>query len=175
MSLPRASYLETWEYYNPLRRRSPSQTRRKAGTDEESSDETDDDHRHYDLDESVLSSSFPSGFSHRLNFNPYAGPAWSRDTAEGATGETHDAGNASSLGNEWAPQSAALKAPKLDVPVTKGAFEVSKKKRISMLWSETRYMNQRTTDIRQPRCVSQWSTASYQLESFSALPLSNLS
>ena len=63
MSLNRISFLEGWE-------RNPAAFLRGR---EEPSDS--DDEAYHDLPEPSLSSSFPSTYS-RLNFNPYAGPAW---------------------------------------------------------------------------------------------------
>lgn len=63
MSLNRISFLEGWE-------RNPAAFLR--GREEPSDSESES---YQDLPEPSLSSSFPSTYS-RLNFNPYAGPAW---------------------------------------------------------------------------------------------------
>jgi hypothetical protein len=130
MSLPRISFLEGWE-------RAPTFPRTES-----------DDEDYQDLPEGSVSSSFPSTYS-RLNFNPYAGPAWNerpddhddRSTLLGLSPTTTREGRASP-GPAPAPTEApAERQPpvQVDVPARKepwadttGAYEVSAARRIGM-------------------------------------------
>ncbi|OJJ51728.1 hypothetical protein ASPZODRAFT_127852 [Penicilliopsis zonata CBS 506.65] len=132
MSLPRVSYLESWEH-------SPAAfwRRQSSITDSEPEDEL-----HQELPETSLSSSFPSIYSHhRLNFNPYAAPGWSRASVEDANDDrvsffqsssanVHKNNHTEIAPDELEPQYVAFKEPEGIAPLTTGAFEVSKAKRI---------------------------------------------
>lgn len=140
MSLNRISFLEGWE-------RTPAFLRRRDSASAHSGEDSDS---YASLPEtaSELSSSFRSTYG-RLNFNPYAGPAWN-ETADdhgdhpslfGSLGlsptttrdsrvdrvdgvDTERSPTAGSAGNG----AVAVKP----LPDTKGAFEVSPAKRIGM-------------------------------------------
>lgn len=143
MSLNRISFLEGWEY-------SPSAF--LQGREEPSDSESE---LYQDLPEPSLSSSFPSTYS-RLNFNPYAGPAWNegaddrddrpslfgslglglsptttRDSRVDAEQGVTSAGPAHSTSS---PAAAAAVPPKVPtwLSETKGAFEVRPARRIGM-------------------------------------------
>lgn len=132
MSLNRISFLEGWER-NPaafLRGRAEEESG-STGTDEESDLEQD-------LPES-LSSSFPSTYS-RLNFNPYAGPAWNergddRDDRS-FTGLSPTTTRESRAERGWEPGPVTVSEPKAKsrdwLSETTGAFEVSPAQRVGM-------------------------------------------
>ncbi|KAJ6121322.1 Major facilitator superfamily domain general substrate transporter [Penicillium capsulatum] len=144
MSLNRISFLEGWE-------RSPAAFLR--GREEPSDSESES---YQDLPEPSLSSSFPSTYS-RLNFNPYAGPAWNesaddredRPSLLGSLGlglsptTTRDSRvdaeqGATGPGSVHGPSSPAAAEPgPVKVPMwlseTKGAFEVRPAKRIAQV------------------------------------------
>lgn len=143
MSLNRISFLEGWERKPAFLR--GSEDSGSAGSTGPASDDSDVEE---DLPES-LSSSFPSTYS-RLNFNPYAGPAWS----EGDDRDDHSLASLSptttrdSRAGGWvgpvpvsvpvhapAPASVAVPDPKStprECSETTGAFEVSPAKRVGM-------------------------------------------
>jgi hypothetical protein len=116
MSLNRISFLEGWE-------RNPAFDRA----------EDSDSDSYQDLPEGSVASSFPS--TYRLNFNPYAGPAWNESpddrlsfvgsvspTREGRPGAL---GSAERTVHEWPAVSRTLGE-------TTGAYEVSVARRIGM-------------------------------------------
>ncbi|RAK77084.1 putative MFS transporter Fmp42 [Aspergillus fijiensis CBS 313.89] len=136
MSLNRVSYLESWEQNPAAFRRQPYQ------------DDSDDEESYHDLPEPSLSSSFQSNisrhsFRHRLNFNPYAGPAWGQATVDEATSEQNPplqvASPKISTLNEVDREGATPEqsAPKLQEWIggreTTGAFEVNHVKRIAQV------------------------------------------
>ncbi|KAI9925776.1 hypothetical protein MW887_005582 [Aspergillus wentii] len=145
MSLPRVSYLESWE-------QSLAGFRRQQYRDQDSVVDSDDqDSVNHDLPEPSLSSSFPSTFSHnslryRLNFNPYAGPGWSQASVEDANDDYVSILGLSSTAprdgqqDETAreepqpPQSIGLIEPELPGPPTTSAFEVGSVKRIAQVF-----------------------------------------
>ncbi|PYI20112.1 hypothetical protein BO86DRAFT_207070 [Aspergillus japonicus CBS 114.51] len=136
MSLNRVSYLESWEQNPAAFRRQPYQ------------DDSEDEESYHDLPEPSLSSSFQSNISrhsyrHRLNFNPYAGPAWGQATVDEATSEQNPPLQAASPKistlNEVDREGAT---PEQSVPKlqewtggreTTGAFEVNHVKRIAQV------------------------------------------
>ncbi|PYH43612.1 putative MFS transporter Fmp42 [Aspergillus saccharolyticus JOP 1030-1] len=136
MSLNRVSYLESWEQNPAAFRRQPHQ------------DDSEDEESYHDLPEPSLSSSFQSNisrhsFRHRLNFNPYAGPAWGQATVDEDTSERNPPLQVASpkIGtlneaDREDPVPAPL-APKLQEWTggreTTGAFEVSRAKRIAQV------------------------------------------
>ncbi|PYH86876.1 MFS general substrate transporter [Aspergillus uvarum CBS 121591] len=136
MSLNRVSYLESWEQNPAAFRRQPYQ------------DDSEDEESYHDLPEPSLSSSFQSNisrhsFRHRLNFNPYAGPAWGQATVDEATSEQNPPLQAAStkistlneVDREGATPEQSL--PKLQEWTggreTTGAFEVNHVKRIAQV------------------------------------------
>ncbi|KAL2824802.1 major facilitator superfamily domain-containing protein [Aspergillus cavernicola] len=139
MSLPRVSYLESWEQ-NPTFRRQPDRVQSPAP-------ESDDDNVSYhDFPDASLASSFPSTtdlppLRHRLNFNPYAGLGWSQASKNGADEDRNALSRVSSLISkhgqahtttdaEQALQSAELDQHGWGPSETTGAFEVGNAKRI---------------------------------------------
>lgn len=130
MSLNRISFLEGWE-------RNPAAFLRGRAEEHGSTDEESDEDQDLDLPES-LSSSFPSTYS-RLNFNPYAGPAWSE---RGDDRDDRSLANLSTTRDSpaergWTPGPVAVSEPRSNrfkdgLSETTGAFEVSPAKRIGM-------------------------------------------
>ncbi|KAL5361322.1 major facilitator superfamily domain-containing protein [Aspergillus floccosus] len=136
MSLNRISYLESWI-------RNPAAFRRQHPHDVSSSlvDGSDDSDAYQDLPEESLSSSFQSTFSppsvsHRLNFNPYAGPAWGQASVDDADDDRTSISSSTTRPprrNNVEEAPGRLFADKLrewTVLETTGAFEVSPVKRI---------------------------------------------
>ncbi|KAL4783433.1 major facilitator superfamily domain-containing protein [Aspergillus varians] len=139
MSLPRVTYLESWE-------QSPASLRRHQGRDQSPGRETyndDDEESYHDLPETSLASSFPSttdlpSLRHRLNFNPYAGLGWTQASRDGADDDHNPLSRVPSLiskrgqGDQSveAPQSAELDQDNAGPLETLGAFEVGSVKRI---------------------------------------------
>jgi hypothetical protein len=132
MSLNRISFLEGWERNPAAFLRGRLEETGSTASDEESDVDQD-------LPES-LSSSFPSTYS-RLNFNPYAGPAWSERgddhddrSLRGVSPTTRDTSTRAERG--WAPGPVALPEPKAKsrdwLSETTGAFEVSPARRVGM-------------------------------------------
>lgn len=133
MSFNRISYLESWEH-------SPDAFRRQSHPDQpspaepNSDDGVDSDEDTYqDLPDASISSSFPSTLSyqpytHRLSFNPVAGPGWNESTVE----EIAPARDYRPDIPEHEPRELALEGPELPLPETRGAFEVERRERISM-------------------------------------------
>ncbi|KAF7592131.1 hypothetical protein BBP40_000679 [Aspergillus hancockii] len=136
MSLPRVSYLESWEH-------NPASIRRQ---DQASVVGSDDDAAYQDLPEETLSSSFPSAFSfpvsrQRLNFNPYAGPGWNEASIDDGVDErsplprispqTSRAGRLGEVeGEDRVTQNGVVKPQETSPLETTGAFEVGRTKRI---------------------------------------------
>ncbi|CAI7607363.1 unnamed protein product [Penicillium manginii] len=129
MSLNRISFLEGWERNPAAFLRGRVEETGSAASDEESDVDQD-------LPES-LSSSFPSTYS-RLNFNPYAGPAWSergddRDDRS-LTGISPTRTREAPAERGWAPGPVAVPEPKAKsrdwLSETTGAFEISPARRI---------------------------------------------
>ncbi|KAJ6071121.1 hypothetical protein N7499_009135 [Penicillium canescens] len=137
MSLPRISFLEGWE-------RNPTIPRTES-----------DDEDYQDLPEGSVSSSFPSTYS-RLNFNPYAGPAWNerpddhddQSTFLGLTPTTTREGRASPAPAPGPTETPAERQPtvQVDVPARKepwadttGAYEVSAARRIAQVCTAVVY------------------------------------
>ncbi|KAE8148078.1 major facilitator superfamily domain-containing protein [Aspergillus avenaceus] len=135
MSLPRVSYLESWEH-NPASSRRP---------DQPSVIDSDDDSANQELPEESLASSFPSTFSfpisrQRLSFNPYAGPGWTEATTDEAiedrgsirriSSRTRSPGLRGTVEEEdRVVQNSVVKPHDLPLETT-GAFEVGPTKRI---------------------------------------------
>lgn len=139
MSLNRVSYLESWI-------RNPAAFRRQHSHDVSSSlvNESDDSDAYQDLPEESLSSSFQSTFnppsvSHRLNFNPYAGPAWGQASVDDADDDRTSISSSTTKPPhrndfEEAPgRRFADKVREWTALETTGAFEVSPVKRISQV------------------------------------------
>lgn len=145
MSLNRVSYLESWEQHPPpfIRQRS---TASAASADEESR------HVHESTEAALLSSSFPSSSHHRavrhkLSFNPYAGRGWGHSSAQEADEERRsllrsDHGDADGSDNpaqrrdgEELLTEFVFEDPNWNLAETRGAYEVSKGKRIGRLSS----------------------------------------
>lgn len=131
MSLPRASYLESWEY-GPL-----SQQRQRSLSTTERDCEDSTDNANQELPESLVSSSFPSTYSQRqrLSFNPYSGPGWTQGSFSGEDDGQHlaagrDTEDAISPTRVSDLPHMPLKQPKHDAPLTQGAFEVPVQQRI---------------------------------------------
>ncbi|KAL4897503.1 major facilitator superfamily domain-containing protein [Aspergillus ambiguus] len=132
MSLNRVSYLESWI-------RSPAAFRRHD-VESDNSDEA-----YQDLPEDSLSSSYQSAFgppsvSHRLNFNPYAGPGWGQASAEGAEYDRISISSSASRhpqhrnDEQEAPgRHFADKLREWTALDTTGAFEVTPTKRITQV------------------------------------------
>ncbi|KAJ5981809.1 hypothetical protein N7522_013437 [Penicillium canescens] len=137
MSLPRISFLEGWE-------RNPTIPRTES-----------DDEDYQDLPEGSVSSSFPSTYS-RLNFNPYAGPAWNerpddhddQSTFLGLSPTTTREGRASPAPAPGPTETPAERQPtvQVDVPARKepwadttGAYEVSAARRIAQVCTAVVY------------------------------------
>ncbi|KAE8375549.1 major facilitator superfamily domain-containing protein [Aspergillus bertholletiae] len=133
MSLPRVSYLESWEH-------NPASIRRQ---DESSIPDSEDDAAYQELPEESLSSSFPSTFSfpvsrQRLNFNPYAGPGWNETSTDDATDQrtsllrippqTPRPGHIE--GDDRVTHNGPVKQQEPSLLETTGAFEVGQIKRI---------------------------------------------
>ncbi|CEL06810.1 hypothetical protein ASPCAL09982 [Aspergillus calidoustus] len=141
MSLPRVSYLESWEP-------SPASLRRPQDRDRSPGHESDGDNDSYqDLPDSSLSSSYPSAtdipsLRHRLNFNPYAGPGWTQAVVDGGDDDRNTLSRVSSLASKHRqakraaiaePQAIQQAEPDQDAwgPLeTTGAFEVGNTKRV---------------------------------------------
>ncbi|KAI9372115.1 major facilitator superfamily domain-containing protein [Aspergillus egyptiacus] len=140
MSLPRVSYLESWEQ-NPASFRRQPERERSPGPERE-----DDEESYHDLPDSSLASSFPSStdlpsLRNRLNFNPYGGLGWSQATRDGANEDRNTLSRVSSLVSkrgqvrrateaELALQSAELDRQSWAPLETTGAFEVGNVKRV---------------------------------------------
>ncbi|KAL3446002.1 major facilitator superfamily domain-containing protein [Aspergillus insuetus] len=141
MSLPRVSYLESWEP-------NPASLRRPQDCDQSPGHESDGDNDSYqDLPDSSLSSSFPSAtdipsLRHRLNFNPYAGPGWTQAVVDGGDDDRNTLSRVSSLTSKHGQAKRAAVAEQQAIqqaesdqnawgPLdTIGAFEVGTTKRI---------------------------------------------
>jgi hypothetical protein len=139
MSLPRVSYLESWEH-------NPASIRRH---DQPSLAGSDDDAAYQELPEGSLSSSFPSTFSfpvsrQRLNFNPYAGPGWNEASIDDAADErsplqrvspqTSRPGRLGEMeGEDRVAQNGVVKPQETSLLEPIGAFEVGRTKRICKL------------------------------------------
>ncbi|KAL4901730.1 hypothetical protein BDW74DRAFT_159421 [Aspergillus multicolor] len=142
MSLPRVSYLESWET-NPAsarrlqdREQSP---RRDAYRD-------DDEGSYHDLPDNSVASSFPSttdlrSSRHRLNFNPYGGLGWTQAARDNADDDANPISRVASVVSRpsqaeraaeaaQARQSADLDPDNWGPLETTGAFEVSSAKRV---------------------------------------------
>lgn len=139
MSFNRISYLESWEHSPDAFRRQSHPGGQAASSpppppERDSDDGVDNDEETYqDLPDASISSSFPSTLNyqpctHRLSFNPIAGPGWNESTVE----ETPSARGYRPDISEHGPRELALEGPELPLPVTKGAFEVERRERISM-------------------------------------------
>ncbi|KAL2841698.1 major facilitator superfamily domain-containing protein [Aspergillus pseudoustus] len=144
MSLPRVSYLESWEP-------SPASLRRPQDRDQSPGHESDGDNDSYqDLPDSSLSSSFPSAadipsLRHRLNFNPYAGPGWTQAVVDGGDDDRNPISRVSSLASKQGKanhaavaEQQAVQQAELDQDAwgpleTTGAFEVGTIKRVSQV------------------------------------------
>ena len=135
MSLPRASYLESWEY-DPFRQR---QRPSVAATDR---DEESVDNGNADVPESVIPSSFSSSYSQpqRLTFNPYSGPGWTQGSAYDGEDDEEEAVSPTRMTSDQQQQQQQQQQPRLlpkdqdwDCPVTMGAFEVPAKTRIAQV------------------------------------------
>lgn len=143
MSLNRVSYLESWEQHPPpfIRQRS---TASAASDDEESRNIRES------TEAAFLSSSFPSSSHHRtvrhkLSFNPYAGRGWAHSSAAEPDEERRsllrsDHGDANGSDHpaperegEEALTEFVFKDPNWNLAETRGAYEVSKGKRIGRL------------------------------------------
>ncbi|KAJ5109652.1 hypothetical protein N7532_002297 [Penicillium argentinense] len=128
MSLNRISFLEGWE-------RNPAAFLRGRAEDSGSTGPASDEESYVDQDlPETLSSSFPSTYS-RLNFNPYAGPAWSErgddgdDPSLASLSPTTTRESRAERG--WTPGPVAVPARREPWwSETTGAFEVSPAKRI---------------------------------------------
>ncbi|KAE8348814.1 major facilitator superfamily domain-containing protein [Aspergillus coremiiformis] len=136
MSLPRVSYLESWEH-------NPASFRRQ---DQPSVADSDDDAAYQDLPEEELSSSFPSTFSfpvsrQRLNFNPYAGPGWNEVSVDDSADDRSSLRRVPSqtprpgqlgevMGGDRMVQIGLVKPQEPSVLETTSAFEVGRAKRI---------------------------------------------
>ncbi|KAL2864952.1 putative MFS transporter Fmp42 [Aspergillus lucknowensis] len=139
MSLPRVSYLESWEP-NPASPRRPQ--------DRTAENESDDGTASYhDLPEASLASSFPSttdipSLRDRLNFNPYAGLGWTQAAGDGGDDDRNPLSRASSLfskqpqvdhtaeAEQQALQSAEFDHQRWAPLETTGAFEIGSGRRI---------------------------------------------
>lgn len=144
MSLPRVSYLESWEP-------SPASLRRPQDRDQSPGHESDGDNDSYqDLPDSSLSSSFPSAadipsLRHRLNFNPYAGPGWTQAVVDGGDDDRNPLSRVPSLASKQGKANHATVAEQQGAqqaelgqdawaPLeTTGAFEVDTLKRVCKL------------------------------------------
>ncbi|KAJ1708709.1 MFS transporter Fmp42 [Aspergillus flavus] len=133
MSLPRVSYLESWEH-------NPTSIHRQG---QSSVPHSEDGAAYEELPEESLSSSFPSTFSfpvtrQRLNFNPYAGPGWNEASVEDAGDEHTSLMRVPSRtprpgvieGEDSVTQNGLVKQQEVSLPETTGAFEVGRAKRI---------------------------------------------
>lgn len=136
MSLPRVSYLESWEH-------NPASIRRQ---DQSSIPDSEDDAAYHELPEESLSSSFPSTISfpvsrQRLNFNPYAGPGWNDASVEHAGDERTSLLRVPSQtprpghieGEDRVAQNGLAKQQEASILETTSAFEVGRAKRICKL------------------------------------------
>ncbi|KAL4801976.1 major facilitator superfamily domain-containing protein [Aspergillus unguis] len=133
MSLPRVSYLESWEP-NPasFRRqdREPSPSREAYNDDDEES--------YHDIPDHSVASSFPSvtdlpSLRDRLNFNPYGGLGWTQAARDGADDDHTSLSRVSSLIPKQGPDHTSQSEfdPDNWGPLeTTGAFEVSSVKRV---------------------------------------------
>ncbi|RDW61191.1 putative MFS transporter Fmp42 [Aspergillus mulundensis] len=142
MSLPRVSYLESWET-NPAsaRRLQDREQSPRRGAYRE-----DDEESYHDLPDASVASSFPSttdlrSSRHRLNFNPYGGLGWTQAVRDSADDEVNPIPRAASLVSRHsqaeraaeaaqARQSAELDPDSWGHLETTGAFEVSSVKRV---------------------------------------------
>jgi hypothetical protein len=144
MSLPRVSYLESWEQHPPpLVRQAPQRDHESTmaldGGEPEAPQILDP--------ATVLSSSFPSTFGHRtvrhrLSFNPYAGPAWGHSSAVASEDDRRsllrsdidDARDVPTsirdLGADTIRPEYVFPDPSWDIAPTTGAYEISKGRRI---------------------------------------------
>jgi hypothetical protein len=115
------------------------------------SDDREAESIHEPPEAAPLSSSFPSSFPHRtithkVSFNPYAGPSWAQSSAADAEerrsllrSEYGDSIISNHLapgdrGEELLPEEIVFKDPNLNLAETQGAYEVSKGKRIGRLF-----------------------------------------
>ncbi|CBF82467.1 hypothetical protein AN9140.2 [Aspergillus nidulans FGSC A4] len=140
MSLPRVSYLESWE-------NNPALVRRHQDRDQSPGravHRDDDEESYHDIPDSSVASSFPSttdlpSSRHRLNFNPYGGLGWTQ--AVGAEDDTNVLSKASSIVSRQGQADRTAEAGRVRQsgdsqletwgPLeTTGAFEVSKAKRV---------------------------------------------
>lgn len=145
MSLPRVSYLESWES-------NPASSRRQLDRDQSSIREpyNDDDEESYnDLPDASVASSFPSvtdlpSLRHRLTFNPYSGLGWTQATRDGTDHDHNSLSRVSSLVSKYGPadhsaeggetaESAGLEQDNRGPLETTGAFEVGGIRRACML------------------------------------------
>ncbi|KAL4961275.1 putative MFS transporter Fmp42 [Aspergillus stella-maris] len=141
MSLPRVSYLESWEQNQaPFRR---PQDRDQSPAREAYDDE--DQESYHDLPEDSLASSFPSttdlrSLRHPLNFNPYGGLGWTQAARDGAEDDRNSLSRVSSLvskqgqrgqaAGETQTRPAELDQDSWGPLETTGAFEVGSAKRV---------------------------------------------
>jgi hypothetical protein len=145
MSLPRISYLESWEQQPPpLLRQQSNQEHQPPFTldcDETESIETLN-HTQF------LSSSFPSGSGHRtvrhrLSFNPYSGRGWSQSSAADTDEERRsllrsdvievsDGFEPAKAQADPLPTEYVFQDPNWETAETTAAYEVSKGMRIGM-------------------------------------------
>ncbi|KAL4930487.1 putative MFS transporter Fmp42 [Aspergillus undulatus] len=141
MSLPRVSYLESWEQNQaPLRR--PQDPEQSAGRE---AYDDDDQASYHDLPDDSVASSFPSttdlrSLRHPLNFNPYGGLGWTQAARDGADDDQNPLSRVSSLiskqgqGRQTAEggqaQSDDFHQDNWGPLETTGAFEVSSAKRV---------------------------------------------
>lgn len=145
MSLPRVSYLESWES-------NPASFRRQQDRDQSPvrAPYNDDDEESYnDLPDTSVASSFPSvtdlpSLRQRLNFNPISGLGWNQATRDGADHDLNSLSRVSSLVSkhghanhsvegEEAAESAELEQDNWGPLETTGAFEVGGVKRACRL------------------------------------------
>ncbi|KAL4975954.1 major facilitator superfamily domain-containing protein [Aspergillus desertorum] len=139
MSLPRVSYLESWENNPALVRRLQNRDQSpRRGAHHDENEESD-----HDIPGS-LASSFPSttdllSSRHRLNFNPYGGLGWTQ--AVGAEDDTNTLSKVSSIVSRQGQVDRAAEAGRVRPSAelhpenwgpleTTGAFEVSSAKRV---------------------------------------------
>ncbi|KAL2812156.1 major facilitator superfamily domain-containing protein [Aspergillus granulosus] len=144
MSLPRVSYLESWEP-------SLASLRRPQDREQSVGHESDGENDSYqDLPDSSISSSFPSAadlpsLRHRLSFNPYAGPGWTQPAVDGGDDDRNPLSRVSSLVSKQGQANYAAVAEQQPLqqavldqeawgPVeTTGAFEVGTIKRVAQV------------------------------------------
>ncbi|OXV11285.1 hypothetical protein Egran_00954 [Elaphomyces granulatus] len=155
MSLPRVSYLESWEQHPPPLVCQSSQR------DHESTialDAGESPGTPQILDPTtLLSSSFPSTFGHRtirhkLSFNPYAGPAWGHSSAVASEEDrrsllrsdtTDDVRDVPTIvrdfGSDPVRPEYVFSDSGWDVAPTTGAYEISKGRRIAQVTAAVIY------------------------------------